>query len=132
MVIVTETGIQVVTVALQGPAGPAGSGGTPELVSVSFAFGDAPRVVYTAPMAGRIVRASLSYRTALNTSAIVLVGVVNGGGSIVAATDSDPSTVASYDVSPDLSFAPGAQIWLTITPSGSVTGAGILTLFVSF
>ena len=129
----TPTEVAVAVLSGQGPAGPPGAGGTPQLVTRTFAFGDAAHAYYTAPAAGRVVGAEITYRTAFNGAVpTVLVGTALNDGSILAAGDSDPKTAGTYGASCDVTLASGAGVWVTITPSGSSQGSGVLTLFLSF
>ena len=109
-----------------------GPGADPEIVSVAFAFGDAPSAVYTMPRAGRIVGAALTVRAAFGGGATVIVGTAFGDRSVMSPADSDPGTAGDYGVSLDLYLAAGSPVWITIAPAGSNLGFGVLTLFLSF
>lgn len=126
-------GARIVTLGVQGPPGPTGSGGTPEVIAFAFAFGDAASTIYTMPVAGRIVEAAVSYRTAFNGTAPTLtLGHNLVVESILAATESDPKQAVQYGTYPDLDLVASDQIKLAISPSGSSQGAGIVRLIISF
>lgn len=112
-----------------GPRGDAGPGGG--TLSHPFAFGDAAQLVYTATQAGRLVGVSLSVRVGFDGVApLVLLGKAGTPpDDVLDAGDSDPAAADLYGRELDYPLAAGDALTLTVVPSGSTRGEGVLTLF---
>lgn len=104
-----------------------------EIISYDFAYGDAPRAIYTAARGGTLINVSIRYRNTFNSStATVTVGHNSDPDAVVEATDSDPTTAFEYSIDTDQRVEFGESITLTVTPSGATAGTGIVTLTMSY
>lgn len=121
--------VDVVERGLQGPRGPAGSsaGSVPP---ISFAYGDAAGIVYTAPSNGVFTVCRIDINTVFNgASPRIHVGIVGSIDALISYTQIDPTFVAKYEAAPDLFVTMGASVWLQIEPgAGATSGSGELLL----
>lgn len=103
----------------------------PFVPPIAFSFGDAPGIVWTAPVAGTFTNSRLDITTAFNgTAPTIKVGVIGSTEALMTAEQSDPTEQARWDAASDYAVTAGMGIWLEISVSGATQGAG--TLYVEF
>lgn len=106
---------------------------TKELVSHSFNFGDAPQTIWTMPVGGRVVDASVAIRTPFNAAgATIKLGTAADDDGIVGTGDNVPTVAGEYGVTPDFDLSQSTAIRLTVTPDGASAGAGVVTLTIAY
>lgn len=106
---------------------------TREIVSHSFSFGDAAQTIWTMPVGGRVIEASVTIRTAFNAAgATVKVGTAADDDGIIGTGDNVPTVIGQYDVGPDFDLSQSDAIRLTVTPAGASAGAGVVTLIIAY
>jgi hypothetical protein len=118
---------EVVAAGQVGPPGPPGPPGTASPI-FSFAYGDAPSVIYRCIAAGALKQVSIVIDTAFNGIGAAIVVSVD---SIVAmsAAENDPAHALEYQSAPAIPVSIGSLVTLTITPgAGATAGAGRLFL----
>lgn len=113
-----------------GRRGPKGADGAGAVPAISFAFGDAPRTVWTAEVNGILSGARLSIEHAFDgDGAAIMVGVQSNPSAVMQAGQSDPKTAGDYEVTPDIVMMAGQTVTITITPgAGASAGDGFLLL----
>lgn len=122
----TTRTLKLVTPGPQGPPGaPGGS-----IAPIDFAYGDAPRAVWTPESSGLLMLARLIILQAFNgVGAAIIVGTQTQPDAAMPSNYNDPSRAFEYENTPDIRLAAGESIFLTITPgSGATAGAGTLIL----
>jgi hypothetical protein len=112
----------------QGPKGDPGISGGGSVPPVSIAVGDAAHVVFEAPEDGVVTNVRLRVTEAFDgTGAQVAIGTIGDADAVMAAADSDVSTAAEYETTPDFAMTEGQTLLVTITPgSGATQGAAQL------
>lgn len=122
-------------VGLQGPKGENGDAGTAtgKFTYYSFSFGDStPATIATVPSGKRVLKASILVDIAFDgAGSAIRIGDVGDSESVMLATDSDPSSVGTYESSPGISWGGDTDILLNITPgSGASQGSGVISLLI--
>lgn len=112
-----------------GPPGPRGAPGG-SIPAIEFAFGDAPRVVFTPDAAGLLTYARVKYTEVFNgANPQLFAGTLADPDAAMPAAFNDPRSLEEYEYTPDIRLATGESIILTIVPgAGASAGAGILIL----
>lgn len=120
--------VEALILAGQIAAAPVGAG---ENVAVSsFAFNSvSPVALGTIAGGGTLNRAILVITTPFSAGGATLqIGTAGSPGSVMAAAENIPQTAGQYEIDLATQFPLGANIQLTITPAGSVAGAGFVVL----
>lgn len=114
----------ILTPALRGPAGPAGSLASPP---IPFAFGDAsPRTVLIVPSPTLILSVRVKISTAFNgTAPSFKLGTASQPESLMSPAMLDLATIAEYESNPQLTLSVAENVFLTLLPgAGCTQGAG--------
>lgn len=125
---VTGEAVSLVEVGLQGPAGLSAPGA---IAPITFAWGDASPVLLATVGAGKHAYVvELIITTAFNgIGAALSVGPLAAPTELMATTDNNPASVASYETNPDKLYGSPTALYLTIIPgSGASAGAGQIRL----
>lgn len=120
--------VALVEVGVQGPPGTPAPGA---IAPINFSWGDASPVLLAMVGAGKHAYVvELIITTALNgVGAALSVGSLAAPAELMATTDNNPASVASYETNPDKLYGAATAIYLTITPgSGASAGAGQIRL----
>lgn len=102
----------------------------PFVPPIPFSYGDAPGIVWTAPVDGVFTIARLDIETPFNgAGATISVGVIGNITALLSANE--PAVAAAYEDAADYPVLAGTGIWLEIHPgAGASQGSG--TLYVTF
>lgn len=125
-VTVSQSGVTVVSLGIQGPPGAAGPSGA-AAAPVNFSFGDAsPAVISSGQPAQIILQINVNVITPFNgVGASVSVGTVASPSLFVASSQLDLSTATEFEITVGLPLAANTNIIATITPGqGATAGAG--------
>jgi hypothetical protein len=119
-------------VTVNGGMGVQGQRGEPgsSIPVITFAWGDAPRTVWTPAAPGVLTLVRLDILTRFNgDSPTIIVGTLADSSAAMPANENDPTTVAKYSRNADLRLTAGQGVVLTITPgAGASAGDGLLIL----
>lgn len=131
MAVVLQESVQVVTVGVQGNAGPTGLAGNLAAPPIAFAFGDAsPRNVLTLTGAIRVLSVRVNVSLAFNgLGAIFKLGTAAQPELLVASAQVDLGTATEFEVNPKAALAAGEPIVLTLAPGvGGNQGVGWIVI----
>lgn len=121
--------VELVTAGPQGPPGPAGpsSQGIPP---IDYAYGDAAGAIFTSSGAGTITLVRLTVSTSFDgASPSLVIGTLLQPSALLAAVQSDLTTLGEYEHTPDYHLNAYEAVRLTITPGvGALQGAGTILL----
>lgn len=96
---------------------------------ISFAFGDASHVVWSAPVSGLIEVVRVDVREAFDQPAVISVGFPLDDDALLPASAVDATIAAAFELAPDLHIAADSQVWLRINSGpGTTCGAGLLVI----
>lgn len=130
---IVEIDGEQVEITLLGMQGPPGTPAPGAIAPISFSWGDATPALLTTVWAGkRVYVVEVVISTAFNGSgASLTVGPLASPTELMAASENDPTVVASYEANPDKLYASSTAIYLHITPgSGASAGSGQVRLQV--
>lgn len=125
-VLVTEDGVTVVALGIQGPPGAAGPSGA-AAAPVNFAFGDAsPAVVSSGQPAQVILQINVNITIPFNGAGAKLsIGTVTSTSLYVASSQLDLSVATEFEITVGKAIAANTDIVATIMPgAGATAGAG--------
>lgn len=121
---IVEEVIEITEVGLQGPRGVAAIGA---ITPINFSWGDAsPALLVTVGAGKRVYVVEILITEEFDgVGAALSVGPLAAPAELMATGENDPTTIASYEATPDKFYGAATAIYLTITPgAGASAGSG--------